>query len=106
MNSCNDKISTTVRWVKVEQVACDWWQTLLNTLRATGVMAAMEEPGQNNTLIPMRQSSQLSQSKMSSARPVSEGRWNELAARDLKLQCKKFSITSSVLKALRNALQS
>lgn len=105
MNSCNDKFSTTMRWVKVEQVACDWWQTSLNTLRAIGAMAAMEEPDQNNTLMPMRQNSQLSQSKMSSVQPVSEGRWNELAARDLKLQCKKFGITSSVLKALRNALQ-
>lgn len=68
-------------------------------------MAAMKEPDQNNTLMPMRQSSQLAESEMSSAQPVSEGRWNELAAGDLKLQCKNFGITSSVLRPLRNALQ-
>lgn len=69
------------------------------------MMAVMKEPDQNDALMPMRQSSQLAQSKMSSAQPVSEGKWNELAAGDLKLKCKNFGITSSVLKPLRNALQ-
>lgn len=54
----------------------------------------------------MKQRSQLAQCKMNSAQPMLEERRNELAAGDLKLQCKNFGITSSVLKPLRNALQS
>lgn len=82
---------------------------LLNTLRedvATGVMAAVKEPDQNNTIMPVKQSSWLAQSKMNSAQPMSEERKNESATRDLKLQCRNFGITSSMLKPPRNALQS
>lgn len=69
-------------------------------------MAAMKEPDQNNTITPVKQSSWLAQSKMNGAQPMSEERRNESATGDFKLQCKNFGITSSMLKPLRNALQS
>lgn len=56
---------------------------------ATGVVAAMKEPDQNNTITFGKQSSWLAQSKTNDAQPMSERR-NELAARDLKQQRKNL----------------